>query len=236
MKAKIKEKKEVAKGTLQVTFDLLGNQIDFKAGQFFFITIPKLNYPDDHGNRRHFSIVNSPNEKNIITMTTRIREESGFKKTLRELPVDSEVEIGEILGNFVLPQDYDKSLVFIAGGIGITPFMSMLHLIDEEKFPYKITLIYSNRDQESTAFLNELEEIKNRNENIKLVFTMTEDLSWKGENRKIDGQFITDHIADFKDKTFYISGPPAFNEAIVKNLNELKIEDKNIFAENFSGY
>jgi ferredoxin-NADP reductase len=236
MKAKIKDKKEVAKGTLQVTFDLLGNQIDFKAGQFFFITIPKLNYPDDHGDRRHFSIVNSPNQKGIITMTTRIREESGFKKTLRDLPIDSEVEIGEIMGNFVLPDDYDKSLVFIAGGIGITPFMSMFHFIDEEKLLYDITLIYSNRDQESTAFLDELEEIKNRNKNIKLVFTMTEDSSWKGENRKIDGQFIIDHISDFKNKIFYISGPPAFNEAIAKTLSELKIEDKNILAENFSGY
>lgn len=236
MKAKIKDKKEIAKGTLLVIFDLMGKPISFKAGQYFFLTIPKLNYPDTVGNLRHFSFVNSPNEKGIITMATRIREESGFKKTLRDLPIDSEVEIGEIFGNFVLPKDDNKSLVFIAGGIGITPFISMLRYIDEEKFSYDITLIYSNRDKESTAFLEELENIKNRNKNIKLILTMTEDSSWEGENRKIDVQFIKDYIGDFKDKFFYISGPPAFNEAIVKSLKELTIENKNILVENFSGY
>lgn len=236
MKAKIKDKKEIAKGTLLVTFDLLGNQIDFKAGQYFFITIPKLNYPDNSGNIRHFSIVNSPNEKGMITMATRIREESGFKKTLNEVPIGSEVEIGGIVGNFILPKDYSKSLVFVAGGIGITPFISMLRFTDEEKIPYDITLIYSNRDRESTAFLEELEAIQNRNKKIKLVLTMTDDLLWKDETRKIDGQFIMDHVDDFKDKIFYISGPPVFNEAITKTLKDLKIEGKNIFAENFSGY
>jgi len=80
MKTKIKEIREIAKGTLLVKLDLLGKNINFKPGQFFFITIPQLNYPDSKGNVRHFSIVNSPNEKNTITIATRIREESGFKK------------------------------------------------------------------------------------------------------------------------------------------------------------
>lgn len=236
MKAEIKEKKEIAKGTLLIKFDLLGKNINFKPGQYFFITIPKLNYSDNKGNIRHFSVVNSPGEKNVITMATRIREESGFKKTLNELPLGSPVEIGAVTGDFVLPKNYSKPLVFVAGGIGVTPFMSMLRYFDEEKLPYDITLIYSNRDQGSTAFLEELNERKSRNKNLKLILTMTQDSAWKGDNRRIDSQFIASKIPDFLNKTFYISGPPVFNEAVGKALKELKIENKNILVENFSGY
>jgi len=236
MKAKIIEKKEIAKGTLLVTFDLLGKTIDFKPGQYFFITIPKLNYPDSRGNLRHFTLVNSPGGKGIITMATRIREESGFKKTLKELPVGSQVEIGAITGNFVLPKEYSKPLVFVAGGIGITPFISMLRFINEKLLSYDITLIYSNRDQESTAFFKDLGEFKEKNKNIKLVFSMTQDPSWKGESRRIDAQFIIDNIPDFINKTFYVSGPSAFNQAVLKTLKELKIENKNVLIENFFGY
>lgn len=236
MKAEIKEKKEIAKGTLQVQFDLLGKNVNFKPGQYFFITIPKLDYPDNRGNIRHFSVVNSPSENNAITMATRIREESGFKKTLNKLPLGATVEIGSFTGDFVLPKNYSQSLVFVAGGIGITPFMSMLHYVDEEKLPYDITLIYSNRDQESTAFLEELNELKNRNKKLKLILTMTQDLSWKGENRRIDGKFIVDNVQDFQNKIFYVSGPPLLNEAVKNTLRELKIENKNILVENFSGY
>lgn len=236
MKAVIKRKKEIAKGTLLVTFDLLGKKIDFKPGQFFFLTIPKLNYPDRDGNIRHFSIVNSPNEEGIITMATRVRQESGFKKTLAELSLGSKVEVGYALGNFTLPKNYENLLVFIAGGIGITPFISMLSYIVEEHLPYKITLIYSNRDKASTAFLDELTRIKSRNKNFKLVLTMTQDQKWRGEKNRIDRQFIKRHIPDFRTRVFYVAGPPDFNEAIIKSLKDLKIEGKNIIFENFFGY
>jgi ferredoxin-NADP reductase len=236
MKAKISRKEEIAKGTLLVTFDLLGSKIDFKAGQYFFITIPKLLYSDDKGNIRHFSIVNSPNENNVITMATRIREESGFKKTLRDLPIGSLVEIGSVQGDFTLSKIKTNNLVLIAGGIGITPFMGMLKYVQEESLPYDITLIYSNRDKQSSAFLDELNELKNKNPNLKIVLIMTQDPSWTGESKRVDVQFIADKLPDFKNKTFYISGPPIFNQAISEVLKKLKIERRNILVENFIGY
>ena len=73
MKAKIKEKKEIAKDTLLIKFELLEDDFSFKSGQFFFVTLVNPPYIDEKGNQRHFSIVNSPNEKKILTMTTRIR-------------------------------------------------------------------------------------------------------------------------------------------------------------------
>ncbi len=233
MKVTIKEKKEIAKDSLFVTFDLLGKKVNFKPGQYFFITIPKLKYDDQRGNIRHFSIVNSPNQNGIISMTTRIREESGFKKTLKELPLGSTVEIGSIAGDFTLPKE-PRSLVFMAGGIGITPFISMLNFIAEEKLPFNITLIYSNKDKASTAFFEELKEIEKRNKDVKVIFTMTQDPSFKGEKGRIDSQFVKINIKNYQSKTFYVSGPPAFTKEIIKILKDLEI--KNIKSEEFWGY
>lgn len=167
MIGKLVDKKEVATGTLQVAFEV-AEPFTFKAGQYCFITLKDLKYPDDRGNRRHFSIVNSPNKKGIIIFTTR-ESDSGFKKTLDELAIGTEVELGPIAGVFTLPDDTKKTLVFIAGGIGITPFMSMLQYLKETNNPYNITLVYSNRDQSSTAFLDEIQNFQFSILNFQLI-------------------------------------------------------------------
>lgn len=235
MKARIKSKQEIVQGTLKVTFDLLGQDVQFKAGQYFFLTLPNLIYPDERGPRRHFSIVNSPNEKGILTMTTRLSD-SGFKKTVQELPIGSEIEVGPIAGSFVLPDNFDQPLVLIAGGIGITPFMSILRYVAEEKLPFNITLIYSNRNQGSTAFLNELEELSKLIPQFKLVLTMTEDNAWGGEKRRVDAQFLKDYTNGLINPYFFVVGPPVMTEAVVGELKKIGILDQNIKIEKFTGY
>src|ERR671911_1041720 len=86
MHARIKEKREVAKGTLVVTFDLLGEEVDFTPGQYFFVTLPDVGYEDDRGLRRHITVVTSPNEKGVLGLATRMRE-TAFKRSLGELPI-----------------------------------------------------------------------------------------------------------------------------------------------------
>ena len=234
MKAKIKEKREVAKGTLLLKYDLLSRKISFKPGQYFYISIPKLFYPDSRGNLRHFTIVSSPNQVGIISMATRIREESGFKKTLKELPIGSEVEIGSIMGDFVLPEESEKQLVFIAGGIGITPFISMLTYINEESLSHEIILICSNRDKESTPFYEELQELVKINNKVKLIFTMTEKATEVNEKGRIDAELIKKYFSEYEKKLFYVAGPPEFNMAMLDILEKLNIKD--IRVENFRGY
>jgi ferredoxin-NADP reductase len=107
-------------------------------------------------------------------LCTRIRD-SAFKRSLVELPVGAEVDVEQPKGKFVLPEDASRPLVFVAGGIGITAFRSMLRYIQDERLPHRVTLIYSNRDRESTAFLDELEQIEQTNPNIRLIVTMTND-------------------------------------------------------------
>jgi hypothetical protein len=133
MQARIKDKRRVAEGTLMVTFDLLGAEVDFRAGQYFHLTLPDIGHQDERGLRRHITVVTSPNEKGVLGLATRMRD-SAFKRSLDELPVGAEVEVDQPKGNFVLPEEASRPLVFVAGGIGITVFRSMLLYVREERY------------------------------------------------------------------------------------------------------
>ena len=112
-------------------------------------------------------------------------------------------------GSFVLPDESEQPLVFVAGGIGITPFRSMLRYIEDVQLPHRVTLVYSNRDRASAAFLEELQEIERGHANFRLVVTMTEDEAWAGERRRIDPAFLRDHLGTGLDEaTYMVAGPP----------------------------
>jgi ferredoxin-NADP reductase len=236
VRAQIKEKREVAKGTLMVVFDLLGEEVEFRAGQYFFVTLLDPPYEDEKGARRHITVVTSPNERGVLGLCTRLRD-SAFKRSLVELPEGSAVEVEEPKGNFVLPEDTDRSYVFIAGGIGITVFRVMLRYIAEENLPHRVTLLYSNRNRESAAFLDELAELDRANPNFRLVATMTEDPEWEGETRRIDADVLRDHLGDdLNSFTYLVAGPPAMVEGIVEMLQEAGIPEGQLTADRFSGY
>jgi ferredoxin-NADP reductase len=236
MRAKVKEKRDVAKGTLLVMFDLLGRQVDFKPGQYFWVTLLDPPYEDEKGPRRHFSVVSSPNEHGVLGFCTRLRD-SAFKRSLVELPIGAEVEVEEPKGSFLLPEDADQRYVFIAGGIGITVFRCMLRYIAEEKLPLRVTLVYSNRDRESAAFLDELLELERENANFELVLTMTEDPAWDGESRLIDAAFLRDHLGDALESSAYlIAGPPAMVDGVLATLQSAGVPEAQIRPDRFSGY
>jgi len=236
MRARIKEKREVAKGTLLVTFDLLGEEVDFTAGQYFWVTLLDPPYDDEKGPRRHISVVTSPNERGVLGLCTRLRD-SAFKRSLAELPVGTEVDVEQPKGNFLLPSETERPFVFIAGGIGITVFRSMLLYITEEGLPHLVTLVYSNRDRESTAFLAELQELEQRNRNIRLLLTMTDDPGWDGEKRYIDADLLRDHLErDLNEFHYLVAGPPPMTEAVVEKLGQAGIPEEQIAADRFSGY
>jgi ferredoxin-NADP reductase len=235
MKARIKEKREVAKGTLMVTFDLLGDEVDFRPGQYFYVTLPDVGHQDDKGLRRHISVVTSPNQKGVLGLATRMRD-SAFKRSLRELPVGAEVEVEPPEGDFLLPEDTSRPLVFIAGGIGITVFRSMLLYVKEEGLDYRIILVYSNRDRESTAYLDEVQELEQQIRGLRLILTMTEDPGWDGETRRVDAQFIKDQLGDDLDEyTVLVAGPPEMAEAVEQELMKAGVDEANVRVERYSG-
>src|SRR5688572_32631789 len=104
MQARVKEKREVAKGTLLVSFELLGEEVDFSPGQYFFVTLPDVGHQDEKGLRRHITVVTSPNEKGVLGLATRMRD-SAFKRSLGELPVGAEVDVEQPKGDFSLPEE-----------------------------------------------------------------------------------------------------------------------------------
>jgi ferredoxin-NADP reductase len=236
MQARIKEKHEVAKGTLMVVFDLLGHEVDFVPGQYFWVELIDPPYEDDKGPRRHISVVTSPNERGVLGLATRVRD-SAFKRSLAEMPVGAEVDVEDPKGDFHLPEDTSKHYVFIAGGIGITVFHSMLHYISEESLPYDITLLYSNRDRESTAFFDELHEFEKKIDGLEVVFTMTDDDGWDGESRRIDPDFVGDHVeGDLASHTYIVSGPPGMVNGVADALEGEGVPEEQVIRSRFAGY
>jgi ferredoxin-NADP reductase len=236
MRARIKEKREVAKGTLMVLFDLLGERVDFTPGQYFWVTLLDPPHDDEKGPRRHISVVTSPNERGVLGLCTRLRD-TAFKRSLAEMPVGAEVDVEHPKGEFLLPEETDAPYAFIAGGIGITVFRCMLRYIAEEGLSHRITLVYSNRDRESTAFIDELMQLERENRNFRLVLTMTEDPAWDGEKRRIDNDFLRDHLGeDMQAFRYLVAGPPAMVESMVETLQQAGIPDEQVRADRFSGY
>jgi ferredoxin-NADP reductase len=235
VRATVKEKREVARGTLLFIFDLGGQEVDFRAGQYFWVELLDPPYEDDRGARRHISVVTSPTERGVLGLCTRIRD-SAFKRSLAELEVGAEVEAEEPKGDFRLPEDTEQHYVFIAGGIGITVFRSMLRYIADTGEPYTVTLVYSNRDRESTAFLDELTELESQIPGFQLVVTMTGDPEWEGDSRKIDADFLRDHLGDLNAHTYLLAGPPPMVEGVVGELNEAGVPEAQILPDRFSGY
>jgi ferredoxin-NADP reductase len=236
MRALVKEKREVAKGTLLVTFDLQGEEVDFEPGQYFFVTLPDLGYQDERGLRRHITVVTSPNDKGVLGLATRLRD-SAFKKTLKEVSVGAEVEVEPPKGKFLLPEETSRPLVFVAGGIGITVFRSMLRSVSERGLPYRITLIYSNRDRESAAFLDEMQALEGELPDFRLIVTMTDDPNWEGDRRRLDAAFFQEQLeGDLNQYTFMIAGPPEMAEAMQEELAKAGVDEGNVTADRFSGY
>ena len=234
MKATVAEKREVAKGTLLVRF-AVDSYPAYRPGSYFWVELPDRGYQDEKGLRRHISLVTSPTEAGVVGLATRLRD-SAFKRTLAELELGDEVEVEEPKGSFLLPEDTTVDYVFIAGGIGITVFRSMLRYIADEELPYRVTLVYSNRDRESTAFLDELTELERTIPGLRLVLTMTDDEGWEGERRRVDPTMLRDHLDDLAGFDYLVAGPPAMTEAVVESLEGAGVPEDRILAGKFSGY
>ena len=133
-----------------------------------------------------------------------------------------------------------RPAVFIAGGIGITPFMSILRQAAKDQLPQDLVLLYSNRRPEDAAFLAELRELEQRNKRFRLIATMTQmDKSsqpWDGETRLVDEALVKKVSAALLAPIYYVAGPPAMIEAVRQTLNRAGIDDDDIRSEEFLGY
>lgn len=231
MKLTLVNKKTEAENAVSFFFEK-PQDFQFEAGQYIYLTLSKLNYPDERGETRHFTFASSPEEK-LIQITTRIREQSGYKKTLNELPIGSEIEARGPQGLLVLPSHHSliTNHIFLAGGIGITPFRSIIKHVLENNLDLSIHLIYSNSDSDF-IFNEELTKWQEESKNLKIDFI---DTSISGH---IDTQMLQKLIPvyDIQTTTFYAVGPNAFVNAMEEILETMKIPEDSIRTEKFTGY
>lgn len=214
-----------------------GGEFAYEAGQNADYELPELAVPDDgKGRIRTFTLVRSP-EVGVPTAATRMTG-SAFKATLAAYPLGLEVAVTGPNGTFTLPRESKRPLVFHAGGIGITPFFSMVEDATLRKLPHRITLVYSSRTPSSAVYLAELQAFEKLNRNFHLAATMTnpEGEAWDGPVGVIDDLFLTKNVPDIRESVHYIAGPPALVGVLRKILTEAEIEDAFIKTEEFSGY
>lgn len=234
---KLVKREEVAEGTMAFYFE---KPTDFKekAGQYMDVTLLDPPETDAEGNTRSFSLVSAPHEEKL-EIAMRMRN-TAFKGVLKTMPLGGEVKIDGPMGSFILPNDGSRPIAFLAGGIGITPFVAMVRHAAKEKLPHALFLFYSNRRPEDSAFLAELEETQKINQNYKLIATMTDMGNsvrpWKGETGYINEAMIKKYIPDVLAALYCIAGPPQMVEAMRQVLNTMGVNDDNIRTEEFSGY
>lgn len=210
--------------------------LDFLPGQYVKMFLDVQN-PDDRGSSRSFSIASSPLEKDYVMITTRIIQ-SAFKKTLANLTPGVQVKFFGPNGRFVFDDSETKPHIFLAGGIGITPFHSMLTYIAEKDIKIPITLFVSFSTVEEVVFYDELTNLAKEHPNIKVVYTIThpENSSWRGETGRISEDMIKKYCPNFSDSLFYASGPPVMTDAMVELVKNMGIPDERVRKEKFVGY
>lgn len=209
--------------------------LDFSAGQYMKVALDIKN-PDDRGNSRFFTIASSPGEEQLC-ITTRIIQ-SSFKIAFNELSSGQKISFNGPFGNFVLT-DEPKPLVFLAGGIGITPFHSMIKYVADNKLDRQISLFVSWTNEEEMVYHEELKNISAQNKNILYVPTIThpeENPNWDGETGRIDNEKIKKYVSNFSNCTFYLSGPQTMVEAMEKMVGEMGISGEQIKTDKFPGY
>ncbi len=231
MKAKLVSRKEIAENTILTEFEP-AEKVSFKAGQYMVLNLPNPTYTDGKGSTRIFSIASAPDDP-LLGVATRLSE-SAFKRSLNEMEIGGEVEIKVIGGKFVLP-DSSKKIVMIAGGIGITPFFSMARTAWKLSPDYDITVFYSNRTLKSTAFLDELREMAEKNQKFHLVLTMTREENWQGENKgRVDEEFVRKYVAEPEKAVFMIVGPPLMVKELSELLKGMGVPEGSVLSESFS--
>jgi ferredoxin-NADP reductase len=231
------DRTQVADGTLAFVFERPAG-FEFTAGQYLTITLPDPKYNDEKGNSRTFSIASPPQDAGRLVCATRMTG-SALKRSLAEAPLGTPVSIFGPAGDFTLGSD-PNPVVFIAGGIGITPFRSMLLDAAARNWPHPITLIYSNRTPEGAPYHEELARLAKTYAAFRYVPTMVEpDKSaqpWTGERRFVNAEFLHDYVGDMTAPIFYLAGPPGLVVAATKTVLEAGAAPAHVISEEFSGY
>lgn len=235
--ARLQGREAIAEGTMAFHFEK-PRGFAFKPGQAIDVVLIDPPGADAQSARHTFSLVSAPFQDELV-VATRMRD-SAFKCALKSLPIGSLARLEGPFGSLTLHNDRARPAVFVAGGIGITPFMSILRQAAKDQLAQRLLLLYSNRRPEDAAFLAELQQLEQQTKNFRLVATMTamskSRRQWQGETGMIDEDLVKRVGGDASAAIYYLAGPPGMVGAMRQTLNHAGIDDDDIRSEEFYGY
>lgn len=227
----------VAQGTTAFHFGKPAG-FDFKPGQACDLILPGQAGNNGADTRHAFSIVSAPHEDELV-FATRMRD-SAFKRTLAGLQPGATLELDGPFGSLTLHKKAERAAVLIAGGIGITPFMSMVRHAAHSQSTRQLVLLYSNRRPEDAAFLAELQALAAAHAPFRLIATMTDMVHatqpWDGATGTIDSALLQKTASGLNAPVFYVSGPPPMVAALRDTLEAAGIDEDDVRSEAFYGY
>lgn len=232
-----KAKEEFAKGIYGFWFSPR-KKIEFKPGQFLEWSIYHKG-SDRGGIRRYFTIASSPTEEKILVSAKFTDNPSSFKKALMNLDPGERVTAAGPQGDFVLPDDENEKIVFVAGGIGITPMRSMAKYLIDGGLKRDIILIYAANEPEEFAF-QDVFELAEKKIGLKTVYVISDKRkvpeNWQGEVGFVQKEIVEKSIPDWKERSFYVSGPELMVRAVAGELVRMGIGKNRIRRDYFPGY
>ena len=231
------KREQVAEGTTAFYFTK-PEGFDFRPGQYMDITLIDPPQSDGEGNTRTFSIASAPFEPYLM-IATRMRD-TAFKRVLGSMPLGTQVKLDGPAGSFTLHKNTAKPAVFLAGGIGITPFFSIISQAAHTQLAQDLYLFDSNHRPEDAPFVDNLQELARANPRFHLVLTMTamskSSRSWNGETSSIDGAMLAKHLTSIQGPIYYVAGPPGLVKAMRGALTQAAVDEDDIRTEEFAGY
>jgi ferredoxin-NADP reductase/Na+-translocating ferredoxin:NAD+ oxidoreductase RnfD subunit len=233
---RLKEKVQLAPDIYDFIF-VPTRKFAFAPGQYMEWTLGH-HEPDSRGNRRYFTLASSPTEDTLRLGVKFYEHSSSFKSALLALDQHSEIVAAQVAGDFVLPSDPQQKCVFIAGGIGITPFRSMITYLLDTHQRRPIVVFYANRTASDIVYKDVFDRAQ-RELGIKTIYTISDKRTplpaWEAQVGYLSPQLIKDEVPDYLDCVFYISGPPAMVESFKAALRQIHVRSSQIKTDFFAG-
>lgn len=205
-----------------------GKHKDYKPGQFMIVQLVR----DGRVSEPHpFTISSSP-AKDRLSIS--VKSVGDFTSTISNTKTSDHAYIDGPYGTFSFLNYDAQSLVFIAGGIGITPFISMLRYIYDKKLERHVILIWGNKSANDIAFKEELKRMELEMSSLKVIHVMSKQDDWEGEKGYIDAEKLKRYVDDFQNSQFFVCGPPIMMNAVMKSLRGLGVPKRKIHYERFA--
>ena len=232
----LKDRVRIAPDTYEFVF-APSRKFAFAPGQYMEWTLGHED-PDSRGNRRYFTLASAPTERDLRLGVKFSHNSSSLKKAMGTMSNDVEIVAAQLAGDFVLPGDPRQKMVLIAGGIGVTPFRSMLKYLLDIHQRRPITLFYANRTVEDIVYKDVFDRAE-RELGIRTIYSITDrhgmPANWQGLEGRIQPQWIARYVPNYQNCIFFVSGPPGMIDTAKDALHQLGVRESQIKTDYFSG-